>query len=188
MKIPALLIILSVVSCNNSGNPDQRFEDQTPAYKTKTMNTNNETRLKISSTAFADGEKMPAKYTCDGNNINPPLKIEGFPTTTQTFALILEDPDAPAGNFIHWLCWNIPPVEDISENSSPGIQGKNTTGKSGYSAPCPPAGKPHHYIFNVYALDTRIDLHENAERVELEKAMQGHIIAKGKLTGLYSKD
>jgi Raf kinase inhibitor-like YbhB/YbcL family protein len=186
MKTLTLFIILSFFACNFSGKPDENKLIHNTADNTKTMNTTTQTNLKISSSAFEEGGKIPSKYSCDGSNFNPPLKIKEFPTATQTFALILEDPDAPGGSFIHWLCWNIPPVEDISENSTAGIQGKNSTGKNSYSGPCPPAGKPHHYVFNIYALDIKLDLDKNSSRSELEKAMQGHIIAKGELTGLYS--
>lgn len=181
-----IVIIFSFFACNFSGKPDESNKTETTQNTTKTMNNENANNLKISSPAFEDGGNLPVKYSCDGSGVNPPLKIKGFPTATQTFALILEDPDAPSGSFIHWLCWNLPPVEDITENSTPGLQGKNSAGKKGYTAPCPPAGKPHHYIFKIYALDSKLELSENASRTELEKAMQGHILAQGQLTGLYA--
>jgi Raf kinase inhibitor-like YbhB/YbcL family protein len=141
-------------------------------------------QLIVQSTAFRNNQRIPKKYTCDGDGVNPPLKINGVPSETKSLALVFEDPDAPSGIFIHWLVWNISTKAEILENSVPGIQGKNTSGRASFASPCPPSGT-HHYIFNIYALDVELELDEGANRMELELAMQNHVIAKGELTGLY---
>ena len=142
--------------------------------------------LLISSPAFEEGAYIPAKYTCEGENINPPLKIEQIPHGVQTLAIIVEDPDAPKGVFDHWLTWNIERTELIGENTRPGVSGKNGFGKTGYFGPCPPSGS-HRYFFHVYALDIIIKLKPGAEKIQLEAAMKGHILAKGSLMGYYQK-
>lgn len=140
--------------------------------------------LSVKSEAFQNNQKIPVKYTCDGKGVNPPLKINGIPPETGSLAIILEDPDAPSGRFTHWLIWNISPEGEILENSVPGVQGTNSSGRTSFAKPCPPSGT-HHYIFKVYALDAELKLGEGASRRELEQAMQDHVIAKGELTGLY---
>lgn len=145
-------------------------------------------RLTITSRAFEQHQLMPAAYTCQGDNISPPLEIEGVPDTTKSFALIMEDPDAPGGLFVHWLKWNIPPALDGFEEGRepPGVSGKGSSGKLSYEGPCPPSGA-HRYMFKVYALDTELILSEGSQREELLKAMKGHVVGYGELTGLYSK-
>lgn len=138
------------------------------------------------TSVFEHNSKIPEKYTCDGQNINPPLKIEGISKGTKTLALIIDDPDAPAGTFVHWLVWDIKPNSTLKENSSPGVQGKNGFNKNSYSGPCPPSGT-HRYFFKIYALDTELILNEDSRKPDLEKAMKGHILAKAELIGLYSR-
>lgn len=143
--------------------------------------------MKISSKAFSNEGTMPAKYTCDGDEVSPPLHIEGIPQGTITMALIAEDPDAPKGTFDHWLVWNIDPVSDIEEGGRPGISGKNGAGKTGYHGACPPNGS-HRYFFYLFALDTDLDLPAGATRQELQAAMEGHIIGQGSLMGRYQRN
>lgn len=141
--------------------------------------------LVLKSPAFEHNKKIPKKYTCDGEGINPPLTIEGTPEGTKSFALIFEDPDAVEGMFDHWVVWNISPsTNKIGEDSVPGTEGLNTARRHGYYPPCPPSGS-HRYIFRVYALDTMLDISANSKKKDLEKAMQGHILAKGELIGRY---
>jgi len=142
--------------------------------------------LNVSSVAFSHGGHIPQKYSCEGENINPPLEIRGFPKDTKTVAIILEDPDAPRGIFDHWVVWNISPNEPVSENSTAGISGLNSFGKTGYGGPCPPVGS-HRYYFKVYALDASLDLPEGSDKKQLENAMQGHIITTGELMAHYKK-
>ncbi len=142
--------------------------------------------LVIKSSAFLDGEPIPSKYTCDGPNVNPPLTISDLPEETVSLAIIMDDPDAPAGTFVHWIAWNIPPDNKISENSTTGIYGKNGKGENKYTGPCPPTGV-HHYHYRVYALDKKLDISASTDKPGLLKAMEGHILASGELTGTYKK-
>jgi Raf kinase inhibitor-like YbhB/YbcL family protein len=142
--------------------------------------------LIISSSAFERNKLIPAKYTCDGANVNPPLQIEGIPEEAKALVLIVEDPDASMGLWIHWVVWNIPPESTISENSIPGIEGLNSGKKRKYGGPCPPSGT-HRYFFKVYALDTRLELKGDSQKREVEKAIENHVLAEGELVGLYSR-
>ena len=142
--------------------------------------------LTVKSPAFENNKLIPSKYTCDGEEVSPPLTVEGIPEKTKSLALIMEDPDAPAGLFIHWLVWNIPPSNEIQENSVPGTEGLNTNKKNSYHGPCPPGGT-HRYYFKVYALDTHLNLSAFSEKEVLENAMQNHILAHGELIGLYRR-
>ena len=143
--------------------------------------------LKIKSPAFEANKPIPKKYSCDGNDINPPLTIEGIPKEAKTLALIVDDPDAPSGTFDHWIVWNIPAsTSKIGENTIPGKEGLNGARQSSYMGPCPPGGT-HRYFFKVYALDAELNLGINSKKKDVEKAMQGHILAKGELVGLYSR-
>ena len=142
--------------------------------------------LVVKSPAFETNKLIPAKYTCDGEDVNPPLTIEGVPEKTKSLALIVEDPDAPAGLWIHWVVWNIPPTGAVQENAVPGTEGLNTNKKHSYHGPCPPGGT-HRYFFKVYALDTKLNLGVFAEKEDLENAMQSHVLAEGELMGLYRR-
>jgi Raf kinase inhibitor-like YbhB/YbcL family protein len=143
--------------------------------------------LNVKSPVFENNKPIPSKYSCDGDEVNPPLTIEGIPPATKTLALVVDDPDAPRGTFDHWIVWNIPPEGKIAENSVPGTQGLNSGGQQGYIGMCPPLGT-HRYFFKVYALDAKLDLKPNAtHKKDLEKAMQGHILAKGEIIGLYRR-
>jgi Raf kinase inhibitor-like YbhB/YbcL family protein len=145
--------------------------------------------LILSSSAFKHNGQIPSKYTCDGADINPPLMIENVPTTAKSLALIVDDPDAPAGTWVHWVMWNInPSTNDIKENLVPpgAEQGMNDFRKRSYGGPCPPSGT-HHYFFKLYALDLTMTLSPNTGKASLEKAMKGHIVAQSELIGLYKR-
>jgi len=148
--------------------------------------------LKLSSNAFSHNGTIPTKYTCDGENTNPPLKIEGVPSPAKSLVLIVDDPDAikPAGKvWDHWVVWNIKPEsKEIKENSVPSesVQGENGRGQNKYQGPCPPDTE-HRYFFKLYALDTIFDLKEGSTKQEVEKAMQGHILAKTEFVGKYNR-
>jgi Raf kinase inhibitor-like YbhB/YbcL family protein len=142
--------------------------------------------LEVSSSAFESNGYIPSKYSCEGQSINPPIAVKGIPSGTNSLALIVDDPDAPNGNFNHWVMWNINPNATIGENTAPGTQGNNGKGSASYTGPCPPSGV-HHYHFKIYALDTKLDLAPGAGKADLETAMTGHIIGKGELVGLYKK-
>ena len=153
--------------------------------------------LKVSSPAFGPGEMIPARYTCDGEDVSPPLQWEGAPKGTRSFALVVDDPDAPVGTFIHWVLYNIPPDRSELPEGVPrqlevpgiGLQGTNDfkDNRIGYRGPCPPPGKPHRYFFKLYALDTTLDVIEGASAATVERAMRGHILAQGQLMGTYGR-
>jgi len=145
--------------------------------------------LNLSSSAFKHNGSIPSKYTCDGADINPPLMIDNVPTTAKALALIVDDPDAPAGTWVHWVMWNINlSTKDIKENSVPqgAEQGVNDFRKRYYGGPCPPSGT-HRYFFKLYALDSTLTLGTNTGKDALEKAMKGHILAQCELIGLYKR-
>ncbi|HVX25056.1 MAG TPA: YbhB/YbcL family Raf kinase inhibitor-like protein [Parafilimonas sp.] len=142
--------------------------------------------IEVSSSAFKNGEFIPAKYTCEGENISPELSIKNIPQNTKSLALIVDDPDAPLRTWVHWIIWNIPVTHHIKENDVHGKEGLNDFQIHRYSGPCPPKGV-HHYFFKVYALDDLLDLPGNIRKGELEKAMSDHIIGFGELVGLYKR-
>ena len=150
------------------------------------MTTKIRTGLNVNSIAFSHGGHIPKKYSCEGENINPPLEINRFPKDTKTLAIIFEDPDATRGIFDHWLVWNIPPNEPISENYIAGVSGRNSFGNTGYGGPCPPSGS-HRYYFKVYALDTSLDLPAGADKKQLQDSMQGNINTSGELMAHFKK-
>ena len=148
--------------------------------------------MKLTSSAFRDHEIIPSRYTCEGQNVNPPLEISGVPPEAKSLVLLVDDPDVPKhlrpdGMWDHWVLFNInPQTTAIAENSVPrgALHGKNTGGKNAYGGPCPP-DREHRYYFKLYALDTRLELGEGATKAELEAAMQGHILTEGVLMGKY---
>ncbi len=145
--------------------------------------------LTIASPAFRQNEFIPAKYTCDGADVNPPLRIEGVPPEAKSLALIVDDPDAPRGTWVHWLVWNIDPkTGEIRENAVPAgaKQGMNDFRKPDYGGPCPPPGT-HRYFFKLYVLDAVLDLGPAATKAALERAMKGHILAQAEIIGLYKR-
>ena len=142
--------------------------------------------LAVRSVAFSHNGNIPLQYTCEGENFNPPIEIDDVPDDTETLALIMEDPDAPRGVFVHWLLWDLPPHSSIIERTNQGISGRNDFGKIGYGGPCPPSGT-HRYFFTIYALDNAPELESGADKEALLDAMKGHTLAKGELMGLYSK-
>jgi len=142
--------------------------------------------LVISSPAFKNKKEIPRKYTCDGEDVNPQLDIGGLPEETKSLVLIVDDPDAPKGDWVHWIVWNITPTDKIKENSVPGVEGMNDFRRHSYGGPCPPSGT-HRYFFTIYALDTELSLKVHSRKKDLEDAMSGHILAKGELVGLYKR-
>ena len=151
----------------------------------------------LSSDAFQNNGQIPPKFTCDGDDVSPPLRWDKPPETAKELALICDDPDAPVGTFTHWAIWGIPPElpglpEAVPKMETPGAvggakQGTNDFRKVGYGGPCPPRGKPHHYHFRLYALDAAVDLKPGSTKANLLKAMEGHILAQAELVGLYSR-
>jgi len=180
--VSATVPILLFCSCEESKQAGSRAEGD------KKM------EIKITSSAFEDGGMIPAKYTCDGADISPPLKWEAVPEGTKSIALISDDPDAPMGTWVHWVIFGLPAdTKELAENIPPdkilpngAKQGTSDFGRIGYGGPCPPSGT-HRYFFKVYALDAELDLQAGARKKDLLRAMEGHILAEGQLMGKYKK-
>ncbi len=151
-------------------------------------------KMLITSPVFMDNNLVPAKYTCDGQDISPPLEWKDIPAGTKSLALICDDPDAPMGTWVHWVAYTIPPnITKLEENIRPekelknGMrQGNNSWPKIGYGGPCPPSGT-HRYYFKLYALDNIPDLKPGATKAQLSEAMKGHILAEAQLMGKYAR-
>jgi Raf kinase inhibitor-like YbhB/YbcL family protein len=151
--------------------------------------------LKVSSTALAQGQPIPQEFTCQGKNISPALQWTNAPVGTKSFALIMDDPDAPAGTWVHWVIYDLPGtaagiagnIAAVEEPTSGGRQGVNSFHRVGYGGPCPPAGSAHRYFFRVYALDGMLKLNAKATRAAVDQAMKGHILAEGELMGTYRR-
>jgi len=145
--------------------------------------------LKLSSPAFAHFGRIPARHTCDGADTSPPLRIDGVPKETKSLALVVDDPDAPRGTWVHWVVWNIDPAtREIPEGGVPpkALQGRNDFGTLRYGGPCPPSGT-HRYFFRLFALDAVLSLAPGAGKEALERAMAGHILGRAELVGLYAR-
>jgi Raf kinase inhibitor-like YbhB/YbcL family protein len=175
-----LSLALSLVSCGSKAHA--------PAEE-------GEVALSLSSAAFQEGEWIPIKYTCDGEDVSPPLAWGQPPEQTQCFALIVDDPDAPLGMFTHWVLFNLPAnirqlpegIPTLGQLENGALQGKNDFGETGYSGPCPPPGATHHYRFTLYALDKPLDLMTGASKKQVLDAIKGHILAQGRLTGAHQR-
>jgi Raf kinase inhibitor-like YbhB/YbcL family protein len=149
----------------------------------------------LSSSAFQNGGDIPKKYTCEGADVSPELFWTSSPNGTQAFALIADDPDAPAGTWTHWVLYDLPQNTSSLEENVPktdqlangGRQGRNDFKKIGYGGPCPPPGKPHRYFFKLYALDRKLDLKPGASRAEAEEAMKGHVLGQAELMGKFGR-
>lgn len=142
--------------------------------------------LSVASRAFKQGGHIPKRYTCDGENVHPPLTIGDMPPDAKCLVLIVEDPDAPGGTFVHWVSWNIPITHLIDEGELPGEHGTNDFGDIYYGGPCPPSGL-HRYFFKVYALNQLIDLPKGSTKQDVDHAMHEHILAYGELMGIYKR-
>ena len=142
--------------------------------------------MKITSPEFENNEYIPAKFTCQGDDINPALKIEDIPQEARSLALIVDDPDAPMGTWVHWVVFDMPVISEIEENTIPGKQGINDFGRKNYGGPCPPSGT-HRYFFKIYALNAALRLKEGINKGALEKALESHILDEAELVGLYKK-
>jgi Raf kinase inhibitor-like YbhB/YbcL family protein len=181
-----LLLIILLYSCQNR-NQEVKHQEEVSKEERRI------TGMKITSSEFIDGELMPAKYTCDGQNISPPLSWNAIPDGVKSFAIICDDPDAPSGDWVHWIIYNIPSgVNELKENfpkekkTADGTkQGINDFRKTGFDGPCPPGGT-HRYYFKLYAIDFIIDK-DDLTKSGLLNAMEGHVIAQAQLTGKYKR-
>jgi Raf kinase inhibitor-like YbhB/YbcL family protein len=151
--------------------------------------------LQLSCSAFSEGGTIPKQYTCSGEDTSPPLSWIGIPANAKSMALVVDDPDAPAGTWVHWVLYNIPAevtslpagIPKIATVPNIGTQGSNDFRRIGYGGPCPPPGKPHRYFFKLYALDATLNLNPGTTKVAVERALQGHILAQGQLMGKYGR-
>jgi len=151
--------------------------------------------MQLTSTAFTEGAAIPAKHTCDATNVSPPLKWTGVPASAKSLALIADDPDAPAGTWVHWVLYDLAPTvselpEDVPKSQSiagGAKQGLNDFRQLGYGGPCPPRGKPHRYFFKLYALDALLELKPGLTKKDVERAMEKHILAQAQLMGTYQR-
>jgi len=165
-----------------------------PAHESTLAQSHAQFPLQLTSASFLDGGAIPQRFTCDGANLSPNLRWNTVPGRTKSLALVVHDPDAPV-DFTHWLAYNIPPsTRELAEGASPRVampkgsdEGMNDFSSVGYGGPCPPPGKPHHYIFTLYALDARLILAAAPKRGELEAAIRPHVIAEGRVTGTYQR-
>ena len=179
MSIKLYILIFSIVSGCIAGEKEANTMD----------------KISVSVDGFKDGENIPSRYTCDGRDTSPEISWKGIPVKAESIALIMDDPDAPGGTFLHWTLYNIPrntaklpegmPKTQALPDGS--LQGITDFGKAGYGGPCPPKAKPHRYYFRNFALDKKLDLKPGASLPELEKAMIGHILAKGEFMGRYGR-
>ncbi|MDJ0735306.1 MAG: YbhB/YbcL family Raf kinase inhibitor-like protein [Nostocaceae cyanobacterium] len=187
----AILIVLalSVFGCNSAGNRDHSITSTVDSQSTRVLNT-----MKLESSVFAANGLIPGKYTCDDVDTSPPLSWDEPPPETASFALIVDDPDAPRNTFVHWVLYDLPAtVRQLPENIQPtktlpngGVHGKNDFGKLGYGGPCPPSGT-HRYFFKLYALDKKLTLQAGATKKQILAAMEGHILATAELMGKYQR-
>lgn len=144
--------------------------------------------MEITSPAFEHHKMIPKKYTCQGEDISPPLDFKNVPENALSLVLIMDDPDAPGGVFDHWIVWNIPPKSHLKEGESGLTVGLNSYRVNQYRGPCPPIGKDHRYFFKLYALDTVLSLPQNIHKRDLEMAIENHVIASATLVGLFKRD
>lgn len=183
-KIVASLALISFLLINNS----------IEIFAQGGNNMETTVKLQIKSLAFEANDMIPKKYTCDGEDISPPLTWDGIPGGTKSLALISDDPDAPMGTWVHWVIYNIPPeIKEFQENVPPDnnfpngtLQGITDFKRIGYGGPCPPSGT-HRYFFKLYALDTKLNLSGGATKKQVEDAMKGHVLAQCELMGKYSR-
>ena len=180
------VVLTAAIGCGGGGEK---------AVATPTVETGGrQVTMALTSSAFAAGESIPAKYTCDGDNVSPPLQWEQPPAGTQSLALIMDDPDAPSGTFVHWVYYDLSPAssglpEGVSNDEKPsqgGTNGKNGVGRLGYTGPCPPSGM-HRYFFRLIALDATLDAAAGLTDDQLLQAMQGHVLTQAELMGVYSR-
>ena len=177
-----MALMLVVASCGPKAVEEEEEEEQPE-----------EIELQITSTAFQDGETIPTRYSCDGQDISPALSWSGVPEGTQSFTLILDDPDAPGGTFTHWVIFNIPAdttaLEEVIPTSrqlaSGALQGRNSFGDISYGGPCPPYGPAHHYHFILYALDQTLDISAGASKAQVLNTIEGHVLDEAQIVGLY---
>jgi Raf kinase inhibitor-like YbhB/YbcL family protein len=188
VKWPALALSLLALACSDDGVAQDRH-----ALATARAETRAQASFPVTSSAFAANAAIPLRFSAYGDGVSPALQWRGLPAGTQSLALMMEDPDASSARpFVHWLAWNIDPAsgglpEGVAANASGLVQGRNNRGTNGYFGPRPHGSRPHHYHFQLFALDTRLSLAAGADREALLAAMNEHVLAKGELVGLFAQ-
>jgi Raf kinase inhibitor-like YbhB/YbcL family protein len=189
-----LFTSFAIAGCAQPEPPGQKPPPEEVVPKTELPDVSKAT-FAVTSSAFTTGAEIPVKYTCNGQNVSPPLDWNQGPARTASFALTVDDPDAPLKAFAHWVIFDLPPdtrglpeaVPKDGKLASGALQGGNGFGKIGYAGPCPLSGSPHHYRFTLYALDKSLDLAAGASKEQVLEAMQGHVIAQSQLIGIYQR-
>lgn len=189
MRYVFVILLLSVLAAGGiflvkNISPQRDQEEERSVFRRE-----RQSGMKIESVAFGHNQYIPAKFTCDGEDINPPLRVSDVPEDTKSLVLIMDDPDAPGGTWVHWTVWNITSeTREIRERSVPsgGVEGVTSFQRTGYGGPCPPSGT-HRYFFKLFALDTALELPASGTVGELEEAMSGHILDEAQLIGLYQR-
>jgi len=179
--IVAAVVLGLAAGCADDGGASAASAAPTPHASKK---------ITVSSPAFADGGIIPRRYTCDGENVSPPLDFSGVPGDTAELVVLVEDPDAPHGSFVHWVVWGLDhhtTALGAGDLPSEAAQGRNGFGKNGYGGPCPPKGKPHHYVFSVFATDVKLTLSPGASADDVKRALAGHTAGSGTLVGRYGR-
>jgi Raf kinase inhibitor-like YbhB/YbcL family protein len=196
--VSLLFVSVAIAACAQPASPEEKVppsETVAPEPALPPQPADSQAVFAITSPVFVAGAKIPVEYTCDGQNSSPPLEWSQGQTGTASFALIVDDPDAPSGAFTHWVIFNLPPdtrslpeaVPNENKLPSGALQGENGFGKIGYAGPCPPTGSPHHYRFILYALDKSLDLAAGASKEQALRAMQGHVLSESQLIGVYQR-
>jgi Raf kinase inhibitor-like YbhB/YbcL family protein len=201
-------VSLAAFGCNNNRDvTDSLIESNTETGPEMTAGLSDPAptpaTIALSSPAFRDGGALPTRFTCDGRDVSPPLSWTDVPEGARSLVLVVSDPDAPRGTFSHWVVFNLPPdLNELQEGIGPGgsigsvagasdtnpTQGTNGFNNAGYNGPCPPQGSAHHYVFQIYALDTVLALDESANREQILEALEGHVLAEGRLTAVFSRE
>lgn len=182
--VAVIALLTATAACGQKAEPPAETDTQTTAQ------SGQEEGMVLSSAAFGHGEPIPVQYTADGADMSPPLLVSGVPEGTASLALIMDDPDAPAGTWYHWVVWNIPAeVQELAEGTPPegASEGTNSWDRSGYGGPSPPSGT-HRYFVRLYALDQKLELTRPVDAETLESAMLGHVLARAELMGIYTRD
>jgi Raf kinase inhibitor-like YbhB/YbcL family protein len=197
--LTSLVLTLGLVACGDDDETGDGPEPTEPPATSASTPPDGETAeptepgagaLSLTSSVFEDNEPIPAHYTCDGDNVLPPLAISGVPEGTASLAIIVTDLDGPGGDFVHWSVWNIEPATtEIAEASVPAgaVEGATGRGSPGFFGPCPPSGE-HRYVFDLYALDETLTLDATVDKAALLSAMEGQILSQTSLTALYSRE
>jgi Raf kinase inhibitor-like YbhB/YbcL family protein len=191
VEFAAIVLVASALCVGCSGSD----QEGAPSSEAGAVEEEAAMAIELKSNAFEDGDIIPKKYTCDAEDVSPPLKWGGLPESTMSIALICDDPDAPRGTWVHWVLYDLPPDDAELPEALPmtGVlrngarQGTNDFRRIGYGGPCPPPGKPHRYFFKLYAIDRMLGLEPGAKKADLLEAMDNHVLAEGRLMGTYGR-